>query len=56
MPNWRLAVLWDITGLQEEVATPGAEVTDRVDAIERRLSAIGTVLETRHGVLPRPGN
>ena len=46
----------DIADLREDLDLFRAEVSERFDAIEGRLSMIETVIETHHGSLPRPAN
>ena len=46
----------DIADLQEDLDGFRLEVSEGFDAIEARLSAVETAIETHHGSLPRPAN
>ena len=46
----------DATALQEEMVSFRAEVSERFDVIEGRLSAMEMTIETHHGSSPRPAN
>lgn len=46
----------DIADLREDLDGFRAEVSDRFDGIEARLSAVETAIETHHGSLSRPAN